>query len=124
MKTLKLFSLFMLISVCSFSFVACEQNNDVSKDSESETVEIDERDIEGLWVHETRSAYEAFEFEDGEYGYAYEDEDSYTEDYGEYSISGNKLKLESYETGDRTTLKISLKKDVLTIDGVEFEKYD
>ncbi len=103
----------MIVSLLSLTFVACEKS-DVNK-------ELTAKDIEGTWVQETRSSYEVWWFEDGEFENEWGDDYSDYEDWGTYTVSDGKLKLK-YEDGYKETLSISLKGDILTIDGEEYER--
>ncbi len=120
MKSFKLFSILMFLSVCSLTFVSCD------KEEPAPTPTITERDIEGYWIYESRSEYEVYYFEDGMYEHAYENVSFGEEisDFGRYSIVDGKLKLKSQETNNTDTYTISLNGNILTIDGRDFERYN
>ncbi len=120
MKNLKLFSVFMLLSLCTLAFVSCEKEEE-SKDSS--TKELTAKDIEGDWVFETRSESYHYWFGNGEFEHEFLDLNSYymEEYYGTYTVSDNKLKL-TFDDGDKITYSISLKGDILTIEDTDFER--
>ncbi len=144
MKNLKFFSIFMLLSICTLAFISCEEekkrsrggggssssssSTDDSTDDGS-TTSLTARDIEGEWVRETSTTEEWWYFGDGEFEYEYYDTEYYYEYeyWGTYTVSKGKLNLtfeDNIMSGEKESLSISLKGDILTIDGVEYERYD
>ncbi len=120
MKNLKLFSLLMFVAV-SFAFASCEKKEVSTGGGRNAQKELAPEDIEGDWYYQSRSEVETYSFDNGYYYNYKEDASGYIEDDGSYDIKDGKLVLySSYYPTEK--LSISLKGDVLTIDGREFEK--
>ncbi len=131
MKHIKLLGLFTIISLLSLAFVACE------KEEAAQNLTAEEIEGEWEWFAETEDDFlnSLWLFGDGEFEHEwyYADGDE-GEVFGTYTVSGNKLKLiytdGSFADGDiegdlselQNTYTISLKGDILTVDGKKHQR--
>ncbi len=116
MKTFKLFSFLMLISICSMTFVSCEKKEEAKDSTQGNSA------IVGQWLYQEadESSYWGFTA-DGKYEYDYEDAVYEEMSVGTYSVSGSTINLESFN-GQTQSVSFSVSGNTLTINGVPHTK--
>lgn len=90
MKTLKLFSLFFVVTIISAMLAGCSSNDDENDNYSNEAINL----VGGTWVYlEDEEVYEKIEFySDGTCLYQeFENGELSDKGYGKYSIKGDKL---------------------------------